>query len=488
MTTREIWDYLYATPYTLKEGEHVSDMLGWRRARAALQRLLFPTFTVLTTERGCAEASLMMRVVCKEIKRQPDHRTLRDLEILFGLALEVKHPDENPFGILNVERIRAYRKSKKAPFKASKEYHHNLGYGIGPHYASALRRFNLIDDNDGPILKGSSERRALSEVLGLTGPKKNVNTIVEVARNWLNDGVTEQELAKLYATLWQPVAPETDKRESCWRSFLLKDEYFQRPEYARLRAIANFTFGDEVYQVVDADALRRSVYRKACSRMSDDSRELASIMKTRRAFEVVAGVADFWLDALISFSMEGDAHKVDEGLSHNPASNVVPHTSRKLKDFEQRYARALDAILSKLDVHLQTIEGVDRPEIHEMRAFVASIRERTPKSKFVCATLEAILERHLREKGYRASVRLGTDGELFFCGRVPEYLGRSTKLLEKLEAASDGDALLKGFSELDDEVPTQTDVDFEEFVSDLSVWDVFGRWFGLFNNKLRELV
>ena len=83
---------------------------------------------------------------------------------------------------------------------------------------------------------------------------------------------------------------------------------------------------------------------------------------------------------------------------------------------------------------------------------------------------------------------MGTDGELFFCGRVPEYLGRSTKLLEKLEAASDGDALLKGFSELDDEVPTQTDVDFEEFVSDLSVWDVFGRWFGLFNNKLRELV
>lgn len=73
MTTREIWDYLYATPYTLKEGEHVSDMLGWRRARAALQRLLFPTFTVLTTERGCAEASLMMRVVCKEIN---DSRTI----------------------------------------------------------------------------------------------------------------------------------------------------------------------------------------------------------------------------------------------------------------------------------------------------------------------------------------------------------------------------------------------------------------------------
>ena len=102
MTTREIWDYLYATPFTLKEGERLSDMLGWRLARAALQRLLFPTFTVLTTESGCAEASLMMRVVCETIGRQLDHRTLRNLEILFGLALEVMHPDENPSGIPQV--------------------------------------------------------------------------------------------------------------------------------------------------------------------------------------------------------------------------------------------------------------------------------------------------------------------------------------------------------------------------------------------------
>lgn len=491
MTTREIRDYLYATPFTFEEGERVSDMLGWRRARAALQRLLFPVFTVLTRNRGCSEASLTMRVVCEAIGRRPDPRTLRDLEMLFGLALEAKHPGGNPFGILNVERIRAYAKTNKAPFRASKEYLHNLGYGIGPHYASVLRRFSLIDVNDSPILKGSPERRALSEALGLTGPGRSVDAVVRVSQKWLDDGVNERDLAHLYDALWTPVVRDAAMRTSCWRAFLLGDGHFLQPEYACLRAIANLSFphgngGDE--PVADAAALRRKVYGLANLHTSDDAQALASIMRARRAFEVVAGVADFWLDALISFSMEEDAHTVGEGLSRNPASGAVPYAPRTLEAFGRRYRRALGALLPKLEVHLQTIEGADRPEMHEMRAFAAGIRERTLiRNDLACATLEAILERHMRVKGSRASVRLGADGKLFFCGRVPEYSGRSTTLLERLEAASDEDPLLKGFSELD-EAPTQTDADFKEFVSDLSVWDTFGRWFGLFNDQLRAHV
>lgn len=490
MTTTEIWDYLYATPLTLEEGERVSDMLGWRRARAALQRLLFPTFTVLTRMRGCAEASLTMRVVCEAIRQRPDHRILRDLEILFGLALEAKHPGENPFGILNVERIRAYRESNKAPFAASNEYHHNLGYGIGPHYASVLRRFDLIDDNDRPILKGSAERRSLLESLGLTGPNKNVGTVVRIAQKWLGSGVSERDLAALYKTLWKPLESETVTRESYWRSFLLGDEYFLQPEYARLRAIANFSFphgNGEDKQVTNADALRRIVYRNACLHTSDDAHELTELMMASRAFEVAAGVADFWLDALISFSMEDGARTVDTELADNPASSVARHTPPTLKVFAHRHARALEVSVPMLNKAFQTIEVVDRPETHEMRAFAAGIRERTRKSGLGRATLEMILERHAREKGSQASIRLGADGELFFCGRAPEYLGRSTQLLEKLGATSAGDELLEGFSTLDAEAPTRTDEAFKDFVSDLFVWDVFGRWFGLLNNELRGL-
>lgn len=488
MTTTEIWDYLYATPLTLEEGQRVSDMLGWRRARAALQRLLFPTFTVLTSMRVCAEASLTMRVVCESIGQRPDdYRILRDLEILFGLALEAEHPGENPFGLLNVKRIRAYRESNKAPFAASNEYHHNLGYGIGPHYASALRRFDLIDDNDRPILKGSAKRRELLESLGLTGPNKTVKNVEQIAQKWLGSGVSERDLAALYETLWKPLESETvtRTRESYWRSFLLGDEYFRQPEYARLRAIANFSFphgNGEDKQVTNADALRRIVYRNACLNTSDDAHELTELMRANRAFEVVAGVTDFWLDALISFSMENGAHTVDTELAHNPASSVTRHTPPTLKVFEQHHARALEVSLPMLNKAFQKIEVIDRPETHEMRAFAAGIRERTRKSGLGRATLEMILERHAREKGSQASIRLGGDGELFFCGRAPDYLGRSTQLLEKLGATSAGDELLEGFSMLDAEAPTRTDEAFKDFVSDLFVWDVFGRWFGLLNN------
>lgn len=484
MTTTEIWNYLYTTPFTLGEGERARDMLGWRRARAALQRLLFPTFTVLTKERSCAEASLTMRVVCEAIGRRPDHRTLRDLEMLFGLALEVKHPGENPFGILNIERIRAYRKSKKVPFVPSDEYLHNLGYGIGPHYASVLRRFDLIDDNDCPNLKGLSDRRALSEVLGLAGPKKSVQNVVRVAEKWFKSGVNERDLKELYKTLWKPMRSETGARESCWRSFLLGDEHFRQPEYAHLRAIANFTFPrgnrEEEHLVANADALRRNVYRKACS---VDARELASLMMISRAFEVVAGMADFWLDALISFSMEDDARAIDTKLSHNPTSGVAQHTPHTLRIFAQRYAQALEAITPMLDEALKTIEGVDCPEAREIRAFATNIRERARKSGFARAMLEVILERHVREKGSQASVRLGAGGELFFCGNEPGYSGRSMQLLEKLGVASSGDTLLEGFSTLDAEAPTRTDEAFKEFVSDLFVWNVFGRWFGLLEHE-----
>lgn len=490
MPTSEIWDYLYATPLTLEEGERVSDLLGWRRARTALQRLLFPTFTVLTRMRGSAEVSLTMRVVCEEIRQQPDHRILRDLEILFGLALEAKHPGENPFGILNVERIRTYKESHEAPFAASNEYRRNLGYGIGPHYASVLRRFNLIDNNERPILKGSAERHSLLESLGLTGPHKSIGTVVRIAQKWLGSGVSKKELATLYKTLWEPLESERVTRESCWRSFLLGDEYFLRPEYARLRAIANFSFphgNGEDKQVPNADALRRSVYRNACLHTSDDAHELAELMMASRAFEVAAGVADFWLDALISFSMEDGARTVDTDLAHNPASSVARRTPPTLQVFAQRHARALEVTVPMLNTAFQTIAVVDRPETHEIRAFAAGIRERTRKSGLGRAILEMILERHARAKGSQASIRLGADGELFFCGHAPEYLGRSTQLLEKLGATSAGDALLEGFSTLDAEAPTRTDEAFKDFVSDLFVWDVFGRWFGLLNNELRGL-
>lgn len=66
----------------------------------------------------------------------------------------------NSLKILNIEHIRDYHKARVDwPLSASNVYRTNLGYGIGPHYGSALRGFGLIDVNADPSSRTNSTPR-----------------------------------------------------------------------------------------------------------------------------------------------------------------------------------------------------------------------------------------------------------------------------------------------------------------------------------------
>lgn len=128
---KSILHYLYATPYTsITASDRSGDLLGWSHLRQQLQRDVFPAFTVLTPRRTSAEVLLLYIKILQdaEIKphlpKQSRQKLLRHLEVLFGLASvsskDVKSfPDlldaseNNPYRILNIERIREYLREQK---------------------------------------------------------------------------------------------------------------------------------------------------------------------------------------------------------------------------------------------------------------------------------------------------------------------------------------------------------------------------------------
>ena len=503
-------DHLHATPYITTAGDRTSDLLGWRRMRTAWQRQLFPMFTVLTWSRDFAEISLAMRVAALDCGRRVDLEALRDLEVLFGLAsLEAPDPDRtgNPLGILNIERIRDYRDAHKGrPLSVSDAYLENRGYGIGPHYGSALRGFGLIDTNDRPVFEGELHAPMLPS-------KQDRKTMEEIVRRWFSEkeGLRKGDLRTLYRMLWKPLNKMRDVRTQAWKDLVLSGERFTKPEFAYFRALADEAF--ELFETSgpaeNAAALRRSVL--AHIETKDPESDLARHIRAGHAFEVATGWADLLMDVLVCFV--GGAGNTRTGEPADPSAPGAASTSTSdtpsslstLSALFDLHPRSLPVLCQRLLDARRELLRWDDGEANDFRTFLADCADITPvpttpaheardvreTREATCVVLRALVRRHMRQKGMQASVRIDDSGErLVASGPAPAYVGASDEVFERLDAEGADiealtavspltDSLSQSLSTLDAQPETEADRLLKNFIGINGTWRIFANWFEL---------
>lgn len=424
--------------------------------RTAWQRRLFPMFTVLMWSRDFAEISLAMRVVACDCGRRVDPEVLRDLEVLFGLAsLEAPDPDRtgNPLGILNIERIRDYRDAHKGrPLSVSDAYLENRGYGIGPHYGSALRGFGLIDVNNRPVFEGELHGPMLPS-------KQERKTMEEIARRWFSEkeGLRKGDLRTLYRTLWKPLDETRDDRTQAWKHLVLSGERFTKPEFAYFRSLAVEAF--ELFETSgpaeNAAALRRNVL--AHIEAKDPESDLARHIRAGHAFEVATGWADLLMDALVCFAGgAGNARTGEPAAPSVPgsASTAAPDAPSTLSSlstltaFFELHPRSLPVLCQRLLDARRELRRWDDGEANDFRTFLADCADIAPvptmpareardvreTREATYAVLRALVRRHMRQKGMQASVRIDNGERLVASGPAPAYVGASDEVFERLDA------------------------------------------------------
>lgn len=507
-------DHLYATPYTTTAGDRTSDLLGWRRMRTAWQRRLFPMFTVLTWSRDFAEISLAMRVAALDCDRRGDLEVLRDLEVLFGLAsLEAPDPNRtgNPLGILNIERIRDYREAHKGrPLCVSESYIQNLGYGIGPHYGSALRGFGLIDVNNRPVFEDELHGPMLPS-------KQDRKTMEEIARRWFSEkeGLRKGDLRTLYLKFWKPLAKTRDEtrkgRTKAWKHLVLSGERFTKPEFAYFRTLAVEAF--ELFKTQgsaeNAAALRCSVLAHIETKGPES--DLARHIRAGHAFEVATGWADLLMDALVCFA--GGAGNARTGESADPSAPgfssttdpEAPSTLSTLTAFFELHPRSLPVLCQRLlDARWELLRW-DDGDANDFRTFLADCGDIAPvpttpaceardareTREATFAVLRALVRRHMRQKGMQASVRIDDDGErLVASGPAPAYVGASVEVFKRLDAEGAdikaltavsplADSLSQPLSTPDAQPETEADRLMKNFIGINGTWRIFANWFEL---------
>lgn len=499
-------DHLHATPYITTAGDRTSDLLGWRRMRTAWQRRLFPMFTVLTWSRDFAEISLAMRVAALDCDRPVNLTVLRDLEVLFGLAsLEAPDPDRtgNPLGILNIERIRDYREAHKGrPLCVSESYRQNRGYGIGPHYGSALRGFGLLDVNDRPVFEGELHGPMLPS-------KQDRKTMEEIARRWFSEkeGPRKGDLRTLYRTLWKPLDETRDDRTQAWKHLVRSGERFTKPEFAYFRVLADEAF--ELFETSgpaeNAAALRRSVL--AHIEAKDSGSDLARHIRAGHAFEVATGWADLLMDALVCFA--GGAGNARTGEPAAPSAPGAASTSTSdapstlsslstLTAFFELHPRSLPVLCQRLLDARRELLRWDDGEANDFRTFLADCADIAPvptteardaraTREATYAVLRALVRRHMRQKGMQASVRIDDDGERLVAScPAPSYVGASVEVLKRLDAEGADLEVLTAVSPLTEPFPTpdaqpETEADrlMKKFIGINGTWRIFANWFEL---------
>ena len=505
-------DHLHATPYITTAGDRTSDLLGWRRMRTAWQRRLFPMFTVLTWSRDFAEMSLAMRVAACDCDRPVNLEVLRDLEVLFGLAsLEAPDPDRtgNPLGILNIERIRDYREVHKGrPLCVSKSYIQNLGYGIGPHYGSALRGFGLIDVNNRPVFEGELHAPMLPS-------KQDRKTMEEIVRRWLfeKEGLRKGDLRTLYRTLWKPLDETRDDRTQAWKHLVLSGERFTKPEFAYFRSLAVEAF--ELFETSgpaeNAVALRRGVLTHIEAK--DPESDLAWHIRAGHAFEVATGWADLLMDALVCFA--GGAGNARTGEPADPSAPGFSSTSdpdapsslSTLSAFFELHPRSLPVLCQRLLDARRELLRWDDGDANDFRTFLADcadiapvpttpareardVRETRETREATYAVLRALVRRHMRQKGMQASVRIDDGERLVASGPAPSYVGASVEVLKRFDAEGADlealtvvtpltDSLSQPLSTPDAQPETEADRLLKNFIGINGTWRIFANWFAL---------
>lgn len=502
-----MFDYLFATPYTPRSpSDRSGDLLGWRRLRQRLQRELFQPFTVLTSRRHLAELLLLaLRLVSDDRLVFPDKKAslylrLRHIEILFGLASiaadNIKTigqlrdaADENPFKVLNIERVQRYldKYLKKYPtsqpsgvtFCYAKEagtYIDNLSYGIGPHYMSALRRFKLVDDNR--KLETNAEKLLRIK----KGDYEQIRTIVS---KWLNDkvGVEFEDLKNLKKLVLNDFHIETKQRERAaeWRRYVQ-----QIPEFSDSVFL---TLCNSILEQSESTAeLRFCAYVVAFSESNESAQKLKECLIKCRTFEVVTALADFLFYCLINFS-EGYTRYRDENLV--ATKNSHSESEKKLSVFIAANRSWLPRIVGQLIEAVKYAESLAIPELCDFPGLRTN--KDTIDDEVVRNVLEAILRRHCNIKGSILSMvdfrEVDNDLILSRTDRQQEDLGKAQLLQKKLSESVEVPELIRKSDTLDKEaLPTRFKADeaWKEFIDGNFLWQTFGTWFGFLKYQWDE--
>lgn len=489
---KSILHYLYATPYTpITASDRSGDLLGWSHLRQQLQRDVFPAFTVLTPRRTSAEVLLLYIKILQdaEIKphltKQSRQKLLRHLEVLFGLASvsskDVKSfsdlldaSENNPYRILNIERIREYLREQKNNkficFNRDNRYLENTSYGIGPHYTASLRRFGLLTN--------SNELSNPKSPLVPVSDDRSFRPIRTIVVNWFtnNVGVSVKDLKIIHKHVWEEISNKDNEsrdqpyanRTNFWKDFVDESETLSSTLFPTL-----CDYLGVIHKVASAHELKTEIYQAVFGSQKNETVNLQVCLDKCRTFEVVTSLADFLLYCLIVFA---DTHSKDGAWLSQFISNDnnLSWLHPVVKRLSEARLRAAKLNLSDLQISSNWPEFSDSPDQAAITEVLLSILRHHEKKKGRSMTFI-----NLEESDY--------DFKLVRTARKQGDLEKSSILLMHLrQHINEGRPL-----PLPKLIPDHTNgIDFKQlfdpdeilwkdFIEGNFLWQTFGRWFDL---------
>lgn len=491
-------NYLFATPYTPRApSDRSGDLLGWSRLRQKLQRCLFPPFTVLTPRRTSAEVLLLYLKLLKDNQiKFPDQerqKNLRHLEILFGIASVVtenvqdisdliKAAENNPYNILNIERIRQYlanRQNTGEPLcysRKEKDYFTNLSYGIGPHYSASLRRFGLVDEVD-QLTKGGQK---------LVPCIKKYQIVENIVIKWFDKtrGVTLNDLKNLKKYVWDTIDKKHKERTNQWLNYVQNSTELKSTFFSKL-----CEYIIQILPVDSTEAFQYQIYRIAF----ENNIKLRNCLVECRTFEVVTALADFLLYSLILFSeSSGNIDNSD----NQSFQNIHVDTIKKLSVFIKHNQIWLSPVISRLFTALEQARRLGNMELCNFPGLPN--KGDTSNTAIITNVLKAILERHKRQKGSTMTFVDFDDHEetgdivLKRTDRQQDDLNAATELQKILvrqhKTAPLPELINENTPPQDFQVLLQNDKVWKDFIAGNFLWHTFGTWFGCIVDSEKNFV
>lgn len=499
----DLLDYLFATPFTPSTpSDRSGDLLSWSRIRRRLQRRLFPPFTVLTPRRHSAEIRLLMEMIITSDDLPAPFKTMtncrsrlklmRHLEILFGLASLVNEnvkdlpslieaAQENPCGILNIERIRQYlehRKDSSSSFVCSEspdDYMANLAYGIGPHYTVCLREFDMMRKR-GEFFDNEKFKTVL---------KKVANWGNQTRRSSFKSFLDDLKFLNNYS--WKEIFKDFDSRTKFWISLLESSDKLKHSFLYQIYLHARSKLPENL-PLDSADALRQRIYESVFA--SARGLDLYWCLVECRIFEVLTALADFLIYSLIAYATP--QYEISEDAGGD--SRAQRSRGKKLSTFIDNNISWLPGVTAHL---YETIKQArfckekmaDSCQIPELSFPDLRLDKGVFGRREIREVLLFILNRHARTKGSGMTfVNILEDDQDVVLIRTDRQQAGLDSAKKIQEALIQGDVRLPGLINLNADF-----VDFDQlfkndsfwasFVANNFLWATFGRWFGFVKQK-----
>lgn len=457
---------LFVTPLTVNEEIRVQDMLGWMGEKRGLQHEFFPTFTVLTNYRWHAELLLFLVGLAEEYvsddnkaKHSVNH-FFRDFELFWALS-QLTKKDGSIEGLLNIRRFEEYLSQNEDHFRiasnSSASYLQNLGYGVAPHYWISLREWGLIEKDRGEFPRLTPKGRELYKLLR---PFEKQSNQREMLNRWFSGGaVSRSEFVantKKYtpktdtAWSWYALAVEKAKTERIFGILWLMLSGYIRPDHVLDFRALLYEFESTDYplalessrQFNYGDLLRRWVIKElSYAEIPDQDKALLNdVLKRCRQAEVLGGIADFLMIAMVEYTKDIEEPTIEKMVAS--------------------WASWLPAV-KELFLSFYGTTSIDSA----FRRAFPKLRKNTSSELF----LRSILDRHLQVKGSQALIHEG-NGYLERTEAVPPNIDPNP-LLQRLNSR-DFDLPTEALSDNPDD-PWRVFTDY-----DLN-WNRFARWMGI---------